>query len=91
MPIRQSTADQRYPEHPKLLERRRPGSGGAGAAGRIDAGVGDRDADQVDERRSQADGDGAKPAGARVSVEPRMIIRKPKVGMISIAIPEAIE
>ena len=34
---------------------------------------------------------GANPAGARVSVEPRMIIRKPKVRMISIAMPDAIE
>ena len=62
-------ADQRRdPEQPEL--RQRPAADEqrrAGAAGRVDRGVGDRDADEVDQRQAEADGDRgeARPAPCR--------------------------
>ncbi len=50
---------------PRCLEDRY-----AGAARRVDGGVGYRDADQVDQRQRQADSQRQKPAGARLSVTP---------------------
>ena len=74
-------SDRRHPEQPQLLQRpaadeqRR-----AGAARRVHRGVGDRDADQVDQRQAQADGDRREAGRApRSSVAPRMTIRKKKV------------
>jgi hypothetical protein len=49
----------------------------AGAARRVHRGVGDRNADQVDQRQAQADGDRREARrGARLSVAPRMTSRK---------------
>ena len=46
---------------------------------RVHRGVGHRNADEVDKGQAQADGDGAKPAGARLSVAPMMTNRKKPV------------
>ncbi len=56
--------DGGYPEEPELTEC--PASDEdrrAGAAGGVDRGVGDRDADEVDEREAEADGDGGEALG----------------------------
>ncbi len=59
-------ADQRrHPEKPKLAES--PSANKerlAGAARRIDGGVGDGNADEVDEREAQANGDGREAFGS---------------------------
>jgi hypothetical protein len=67
--------DRRHPEEPQL----RDGSPAdehrdAGAARGIHRRVGDGNADQVDEREAQPDGDGGEPC-ARLSVAPRMMSR----------------
>src|SRR6185295_15827082 len=52
------TQDRRHPEHPQLLQR--PAADqqcGAGAARRIHRGVGDGDADEVDQRECETDGE----------------------------------
>src|SRR5258705_11317907 len=56
--------DWRDPEEPELTERPAAGEDcGAGAAGGVDRGVGDRDADEVDQREAEADGDGGEAFG----------------------------
>ncbi len=53
-----------YPEEPELTECPAADEDrGAGAAGGVDRGVGDRDADEVDQREAEADGDGSEAFG----------------------------
>jgi len=71
------TGDGRQPEQPKLADigaaaKQR----GAGAAGRVDGGVGDRDRNEVISVSASPMAMGAKPAGAWELVEPRMTSRK---------------
>ena len=76
--------DWRQPEHPELLERppahehRR-----AGRPGRVHRRVGDRDADEVDERERQADGQRGEARRASRPVTPRMTSRKKNVSTTS--------
>ena len=67
-----------YPEQPELTESPTADEDrGTGAAGGIDRGVGDRDADEMNQREAEALWrSGAKPFGARSSVAPRMTRRK---------------
>ena len=69
--------ERRDPEHPEL--RQRPAADEqrrAGAARRVHRGVGDRDADEVDEGQAEADGDAARsPSAPRPSVAPMMTNR----------------
>ncbi len=72
------------PEEPELLDG--PAADeerGSGAAGGVHREIGDRDADEVDQREPEADGDRREACGARLSVAPRMIMRKKKVSTIS--------
>ncbi len=58
----QRAEDRGNDEEPELSER--PAAlehGHADAAGRVHAGIGDRDADEVDEHQDEADGDAAEP------------------------------
>ena len=77
-------ADGGEPEQPELsrcavtVEERN-----AGRARRVHRGVADRDRDEVDQRERQADRDTGEAGGARLSVEPRMTIRKNAVSRIS--------
>src|ERR1700734_878266 len=56
------TENGRQPEEPELRERPSASDEGrAGAAGRIDGKICNRNTDQVDEREAKSDGDGREP------------------------------
>ena len=62
----QGADDRRHPEQPQLRERPAADEDRhAGAARRVHRGVGHRDADQVDQRQAQADGDRREALRAR--------------------------
>jgi hypothetical protein len=63
-PAEQGADDRGGPEQPQLLDGPAADEKGyPGAASRVDGRVGDRDADQVDQREAHADGDGRQPLG----------------------------
>ena len=79
------TENRRDPEQPQLGNRPVADvQGDRGAARRVHRGVGDRDADQVDQGQGQADGDRREACGARLEVAPRMISRNMPVSTTSL-------
>lgn len=85
-------ADDRHdPEQPQLLQRPAALENRyRGAARRVDRGVGNRNADQMDEGQRQADSDG-KARRACLSVAPWITSRKPQVRTISMTIADSME
>lgn len=79
------TNDRRNPEQPELTNgpiahKQR----NACAAGRIHRRIRDRNADQMDRVKPRPIASGAKPWGARLSMEPRIIKRNIRVMTISV-------
>lgn len=72
--------ERRHPEHPQLRERPAADEDcGAGRAGGVDRGIGDREVDEVDQGQQRPMPTPASALVPRFEVDPRITMRNPKV------------